>query len=112
MIRNENNLQLEVGSGVREWSNLILRRRYSVGFAARSNRGSYSGTKLHQIAIEEVIGLKDESVPQPKGTVGARFLIARRPVVFSAYPLCGCTQGQNAARESVGAKVTCSKCGG
>jgi hypothetical protein len=100
--------------GERAWGNLILRRRYSTGYAARANRGSYSGTKVHRIVVEEIVEVIDEekerAIPNP--TLGKRFLIARNPVVFSAYPMCGCTQGQNAARESAGREVTCSKCGG
>jgi hypothetical protein len=96
----------------RVWGNYKLRTRYSTGYAAHSNRGAYSGTKVHQIAVEEIVELIDPAAEQ-KGTIGYRFILnGGKPVQFSAHPLCGCTQGQNAARESANLTVTCVKCGG
>ena len=101
----------EVAKNRRVWDNFILQRRYSEGFAARANRGSYTGQKIHKIVIEEIVGLVDPDVTYAPGTLGYRHKLAGRPVLFSAYPLCGCTQGQHAAREAAGREITCTKCG-
>lgn len=93
----------------REWSGLILETRYETGSAARRNRGAYSGTKIHRICSEYVVGLSDGKKPAP-GTIGAVWLRERQPVLFSSYPMCGCTIGQHAARPVAGATVTCEKC--
>jgi hypothetical protein len=95
----------------RIWGNYKLRTRYSTGFAAHRNRGSYSGTKIHRIRIEEVVEVIDASIEPAKGTVG-RWFLNGHPAVFSISPMCGCTGGQNAAREVANQTVTCEKCGG
>jgi len=103
-------------TNTRIWDNYILRTRYSTGRAARNNRRSYSGQKIHRIAIEEIVGLVDENVDEAVGTLGHRFKMARlrgKDVFeFSSWPLCGCTSGQHAAMEVANATVTCEKCGG
>lgn len=97
---------------VRVWDNYLLLPRQTVGSAARHNRRSYSGTAIHRITIEEIVGVLDEAAELTKGdTLGKRFLKTRKPTEFSSSPDCGCCQGQHAAREVKGAVVTCKKCG-
>lgn len=97
----------------RIWGNYRLARRNSTGWAARGNRGAYSGQKIHRIIIEEIVGVIDEAKEQAykHPTLGKRFLMNRKPTVFSTSPACGCCNGQHAAKEVPGATVTCAKCG-
>jgi hypothetical protein len=99
-------------SGITEWDNYILGIRFTTGLAARRNRGSNSGDKIHRLYIQEIIAVKDEAkeLAASSATLGKRFLMNRKPVVFSVRPSCGCCQGQNAGREIAGREVTCSKC--
>jgi hypothetical protein len=97
----------------RTWENLILETRYEVGRAAHRNRGSYSGAKLHHVASEYIVGLVDETIIPLHGTLGAKFRVDRKPVLFSCRPCCGCTQGQRAAlpvRDATVAQITCTRC--
>ncbi len=95
------------------WGNYILRTRQSVGSAARGNRRSFTGTKVHRITIQEIVRVIDEQAELDKNhpTLGKDFLKKRKPIVFSAFPNCGCCQGQHAALERAGAAVTCTRCG-
>lgn len=98
----------------RTWGNYRLRTRYAVGSAARGNRGNFSGTKIHRIKIEEVIGVIDEALERglTHPTIGKRFLLGSDHT-FSIMPACGCTRGQNAAKEHKGLTdkdVTYTKC--
>jgi hypothetical protein len=59
------------------------------GYAARRNRGAYSGRKVHRIRVETMNG------------------------IVSYHPSCGCTSGQYAAKPVAGltaADVTCEIC--
>jgi hypothetical protein len=96
----------------RERFGLILETRYEVGNAARGNRGRYSGRKIHHLVTEYAVGLVPGTEHKP-GTVGARFRESGTPVLYSAYPRCGTTQGQIAGHpqdELTIADVTCEKC--
>ncbi len=96
----------------RTWSGLILESRTEYGSAARRNRGKYAGHKVHRLHCEYVIGIVEGSQHYP-GTVGAKFVKTGLPVLFSAMPVCGCTQGQMAGRPNAyltGENVTCEKC--
>ena len=94
------------------WGNYVLQTRYSQGYAARCNRRHYSGKAIHRIVIQEIVKVIDEGAEQALNypTLGKRFLATRKPVIFSSAPACGCTQGQHAAQERVGAIITCKKC--
>jgi hypothetical protein len=99
---------------MREWGGMILEGRTEYGMAARHNRGRYAGQKVHSLRVEYVIGLLDDYVPNGgAGSVGQQFIKTGKPVRFSAYPMCGVTQGQWAASPINGAtieQVTCAKC--
>ena len=109
---------VEIHKGIEEKPVITIRDNYkllqrtAIGRAAHGNRGSYSGTKFHQIEILEIVQVidpeKEKALPGP--TLGKRFLNGNK-TIYSAWPICGCTQGQHAAREVPGAgAVTCSKC--
>lgn len=98
----------------REWCGLILEARTEYGTAARGNRGRYAGRKIHQLFCEYVVGLVEGYYHAP-GTFGAQFKQTGQPVLFSCYPLCGCTRGQHAGKPLAGKThehVTCDKCKG
>lgn len=101
-----------LADGERVWGNYVLRTRQSVGTAARGNRRSFTGTKVHRITIEEVVRVIDEQAELALNarTMGKDFLKTRKPIVFSTWPNCGCCQGQHAALERIGATVTCARC--
>lgn len=91
---------------------LVLEDRVEYGGAARRNRGSYSGTKTHRLWCWYVVDLEPGYEP-PAGTFGAVFLKTGRPVLYSCYPVCGCTDGQHAGKPVAGkteADVNCGKC--
>jgi hypothetical protein len=100
----------------RTWGNYLLQTRRCIGTAARNNRGMYAGVKIHDVRIEEIIGVIDEEAERKLSphTFGNVFLNnGRKPLTFYAYPMCLCTDGQFAAQEIVGAtedQVTCTKC--
>lgn len=95
------------------WNGYILETRYDlVGTAAHRNRGAYAGTKIHRLCAEYIVGLVDGADVSP-GTFGAKFQETGRPVLFSCYPICGCTSGQTASKpvtNLTAADVTCTKC--
>lgn len=96
----------------RTWSNYILESRIEAGYAAQKNRGRFTGTKMHRLQSEYIVGLVDEAA-EPAGTLGARFIVNRKPILFSCRPMCGCTQGQHAASPRYGAtldQVNCTRC--
>lgn len=95
----------------REWSGLILWRRHERGSAARRNRGRYTGTKSHALQTEYVVGITSEHGPVRSDSISGQFQRTGRPALFSAYPLCGSTQGQHAGSPREGVTViTCEKC--
>jgi len=98
---------------IRTWNNLILETRIEAGYAARRNRGSYSGTKIHRLISEYIVGQVDESIVPMPGSLEARHVMNRSAVLFSCSPACGCTQGQNAGKPSKTLtleNVTCTRC--
>lgn len=99
----------------RVWGNYLLEDRTEFGYAARRNRGSYTGQKIHRLRSAYIVSVKDEAAELALNhdTLGKRFLKNRVPVLFSCHPSCGCTQGQHAGRPLAAAsadKVTCTKC--
>jgi hypothetical protein len=95
------------------WGNLILETRIEFGHAARFNRSRYAGTKVHRIIAEYCVGRVDEAAPVRPGTFEAKFIAVGKPVLVSARPACGCTQGQHAAAPVAGMtadRVTCANC--
>lgn len=98
----------------RTWDNYVLEHRIEYGSAARRNRGRYSGAKVHRLSCQYVIGLVDPTLTPKPGTISAAFARTGKPVLFSCWPCCGCTQGQHAGTPTPGlsqADVTCTKCG-
>ncbi len=100
---------------IRVSGNLELKRREAFGTAARRNRGSYTGTKIHRLYIEEVIRVLnvEEELAKAWPTFGKTFLKTGKPVIYSSRPACGVTGGQNAARENpklTASDVTCANC--
>lgn len=96
----------------REWDGLILESRTEYGHAARRNRGNYAGAKIHRLRTEYIVGIIP-GTPIALGTLGARFQKTGKPVLFSARPACGCTQGQMAGMpiaELAAEHVNCAKC--
>jgi hypothetical protein len=99
-------------TNTRVWSELVLESRKEFGYAARRNRGRYAGQKVHVVITEYIVGVTDGYVPRP-GTIAVEFVKTGKPVLFSARPLCGATQGQHAARPVAtltAADVTCTRC--
>lgn len=97
----------------RVWCNYILETVLAFGSAARNNRARYTGTKVHRLSCEYIVGLVDESLAENPRTMGATWVRTRQPVLFSCRPCCGTTGGQHAgapdARRTA-SDVTCSKC--
>lgn len=92
------------------WGNtLVLEDRQEVGYAARQNRGRFAGTFVHALRTTYVVGVVPGAV-LTVGSLGERFVKTGRPVLFSARPLCGSTQGQYGGKPQDGLTVTCSKC--
>lgn len=92
--------------------NYVLDRKYEVGFAARKNRGRFSGQKTHHVVSQYVVAVLR---PQDEGrtTYGAAFLRTGSAQLYSCWPVCGCTQGQHAGRPAPALTqqdITCSKC--
>jgi hypothetical protein len=88
-----------------------LERRIEYGAAARHNRSQYTGTKVHRLATTWIV----ELLPGcwHRGTMMDEMRRKGQPVLFSAYPACGATQGQFAAQPYTNlteANVTCTKC--
>ena len=103
---------LAEGKPLRLWGDYVLQCRTEYGSAARGNRGRYSGSKAHKLDTEYVVDVLRPEDERP-GTIGHRFLRTRTPQLFSARPVCGCTQGQRAGLPShhlTAADVTCAKC--
>lgn len=97
----------------RVWCNYILEALREYGAAAHRNRGRNTGTKVHALRCEYVVGLVDESLADNPKTYGAAWKRTRVPQLFSVYPCCGCTTGQHAGRPIPGltaANITCSRC--
>lgn len=97
----------------RIWNNYILEYRSAYGHAARRNRGRFTGAKIHALFCEYVVGLVDPSIPCKPGTAGHTFRTTGEPVLFTVFPVCGCTQGQHAGSPIKGATkddVTCTRC--
>jgi hypothetical protein len=87
--------------------------RVEFGSAARMNRGSYSGQKIHRLISEYIVAV-EEGTEVKRGTFAAEFIRTGKPVQTSCFPACGCTMGQFAGRPAAhltAADVTCSKCG-
>ena len=98
----------------RTWGPYLLETRTEYGYAAHGNRGRYSGTKVHELRVDYIVGLADPHAEAKSGTYGTRFKRTGQPVLFSCQPACGCTGGQNAGRPSprlTAADVTCKNCG-
>lgn len=99
---------------VREWGNYLLGNRYDeIGHAAHRNRGRNTGTKIHRLRTEYIVGLVDETRQEKPGTFGATFAKTHKPVLCSCAPSCGTTSGQHAGRPDsrlTREHVTCTKC--
>lgn len=96
----------------RSASGMILEERTEYGYAARNNRGKFAGQKVHRLRCEYVVGLEAGCSVRP-GTFAAIYATTGKPVLFSCYPACGCTQGQMAGKPREGftaENVTCEKC--
>lgn len=96
----------------REWCGLILEGRKEYGGAAHRNRGRYSGTKVHALWVERVVGLVSGNTPSP-GSIGWQFYLHGDHEIFSSAPCCRCCQGQHAGSPVDGLTendVTCDKC--
>ncbi len=106
-------------TATRTWGNLVLETRIEYGAAARRNRGRYAGHKTHRLHSEYIVALVDTEATRPEivngraTTLGARFLLNGKPVLFSCSPCCGCTQGQHSGQPDdrlTSEKVNCEKC--
>lgn len=86
--------------------------RVEFGSAARMNRGSYSGQKIHRLISIYIVAVAEGTEIKPR-TFAAEFIKTGKPVRTSCHPACGCCQGQFAGRpyeKLTEADVTCSKC--
>ena len=85
------------------WNQYTVDNIYTVGHAARGNRGRFSGAKRHLLSVEMVIAEAGEHKP---GTfkIGA---------ASSTMPACGVTMGQHAGQTIPGFdtdRVDCTRC--
>lgn len=111
-MRTKPNTEADVNKR-RKWDNLILEERIEFGFAARKNRGKFSGSSIHEVVSEYIVGLVDNTIDQREGTISRRFQVTGKEQLFSCSPSCGTTQGQMAALPVQGKTdidVNCSKC--
>lgn len=91
-----------------EWSGYLVVNAFRVGAAARRNRGSYSGQKVHRLYVGYIVGKVNTDA------IDTDYIAwVTEPKLHSIGPVCGCTQGQHAGSVIPGkqnADINCTKC--